>query len=502
MLVRDVLEQVIGGFSKDEYENFLSFLQIRTGKKPVVLFELVKQIRYKQKPALLSSNSSNQNLFRLKHLVENFIHHTESNQTHHAIGLKYLNLADFFSRNLNFEQSFHYLQLSYQQFQQSTDVYMQAYTIRQYYHYKVMMAGMGMTPIALKELETLDVQELARVDGYLHGTYQHWKLLDTLSDRLSRNIRVETEKEVDELLATHQRKYQQVISKLSPGVVSIICRSLRDAKRYVDLSKYTSEIWEEINTQRGQDTPTGYDVHFMLDLVRSAYQSHFRTLQFERAKKFMEEYVLLVNRIKTQKGVYNFYLFRSKIMYLDWCLFSGNIAGADQVLQETYEAYKNEKRSNIIYFLLRINAIAVYFCKNEYDRSLSIYNEVMQHYKKHILKTEGLGKEMLMYCECYRAIFYYESGDEDFAIYLASKFLRTYADVKQEDSSAKAILSMRFLLQLCKQQPVNYMIINQQFLNTSSFVPGDKEFISLSAWFRSKMNKTNYYNEMLAQLTA
>jgi hypothetical protein len=283
--------------------------------------------------------------------------------------------------------------------------------------------------------------------------------------------------------------------KVYVKVVNIVCRAFREKKDYQNLKRYSISSFQVMKKKKMLDKIPS---EFLMDLLRSIYQSSTRTKDFKTAIKFQGIYNEQKERFRLQYDKYSYFDFRSQIMLADIYLFTGNLEQAQTILLVLNEKYTAETENVVIYFFLRINLLGFYFITQEYDACISIYSDLMQQYGKQVLKADGLGLEMLFFTEIYGAMMYYEKGDEEYALYLLNKIKRKYSgSVITKNNLDREKSFVQILEKIIKNksyvQTKKFQADCERFITIKEYIPGDKEYISLNAWLQSKLTKRSYY---------
>ncbi len=99
-----------------------------------------------------------------------------------------------------------------------------------------------------------------------------------------------------------------------------------------------------------------------------------------------------------------------------------------------------------------------------------------------------------------------EENDDEFALYLLDKFKRKYATILSTDDLKRERIFVDILEKMLKKNTVvkneSYVSKVQQFVSMRAYVPGDFEYISMSAWLNSKISADSYYKCLLQLVRA
>lgn len=494
--MHNLIEDIILSFSPEELREFKYFLSgnnnIKTDREDI---KLVDVIRKGETEAIQNSNAYHQTRKRLKKQLELFVQNqnVKTNVISETINL--VEVARFFFKKNMAKQGWHYL-MQAEELASKTDDYVLLDFV---YDTQIAFASAKWNnsapfisvPTMLKHRDKNLLS--ARRDAHANAAYI--LMLHEIQTLYSKEVYGN----IDAVIQTALKKYNLEgdlfdVPKIYCKVVYIMCRALREKKDYPTLKNYALENYEALKTRKMLDK---IPADFLMELIRSVYLASIRTADYENTEKFLQLYDSNKELFKDNPDEYLYYHFRSRLMAADLYMFTNMIGEAEKIFTQLLSQYSYENEKALVYFFLRVNLLALYFKLNNYNECITVYSGLIQKYRKQILKEEGLGLEMLLFTEIYGVIFYYETNDYDYALYLLNRTKRKYADLFNGDTLYREELFLKIIEKMLKQVSVktNAKLRKEcaYFLSLKQYIPGDKEYISLNAWLESKLSGESYY---------
>ncbi len=495
MKTRSIVSFIILSFSKEEYRDFKYFMCSRNAN--VMSEKTLKIVEYIRKnkgiDGLESSAANSQILQTLRNQLELFVDLKVTTTSYESKCLNLLKVAEYMQVKFGYAEAAAYLvealnlaliSKSNVLILLSLDSYNRLYIANQ------ILNNVKMTKLK-QHSDFLYFINQAKYE--MESNHKHVFFLDKLSNLLSKQVTGDVDSLLHQVIVSEKDNQLKLNQETPPSYVTLICRGLRDKKQFSQLKKTAEHYWKLIANSKS------VDIHYKLELLRSAYQGSFRTRDYKSAKKYMGLYRKQTLHLDKSSIQFLFFYFRSEIMHFDWYLYNNQIENARHTINNLWPLYVAENDNSIVYFLLRINRIALCFCDNNLLDALSCYQEVMRNYHNKFLKSEGLGKEMLMYCEAIGAIIYFEIGDKEYAETIARKVIRRYKVKYVQSAEARVKQTMNLLLRLIDNKLDNMEKTIAKIQKNTLFFPGSKEYISMTAWLKSKINNKSYYENLLEE---
>lgn len=499
-----LIEEIILSFTREELREFKYFLKGRANivqEREDVL--LVDSIRKKLPAANKNTNANHQTRRRLKHQLELFLQHENIKHDSNSRILNDVEVARFFFRKERYKEAWHYLGKAEKGAQET-----EAFELLDFIYYTQIDYALNTWPLTtpLVSVPLLlskrdENMALARNDGDANAAYT--LLLFEISELFSKAVFGNIDAIIDRVLKQYQLEDRIYDSpKIYAKIVNMVCRAFREKKDYHGLKSYSVKSYAVMQKRRMLDK---IPPELLMELLRSIYQSSVRTYDYKVAAKFRLVYDAHKESFKSQHDKYIYFDFRSQIMAADLNMFAGKVKEAKTILVKLDKKYSLENKNAIIYFLLRINLLALYFKLNDYDTCIKIYSGLIQQYGKQVLKEEGLGLEMLLFTEIYGVIFYFEKGDDEYVLYLLKKLKRKYGDSSYQKNVEREMFFIRILERMVKHtgytESEKFRKDFEHFSALKKYIPGDKEYISLNAWLEAKGNRMSYYDCFLKSVS-
>lgn len=500
-----IVNELITGFSKQELREFKYFLGRRKSAHEREDLKVIEMIRKGKTDLPVNSNSVHQTRKRLKKQLETFIV-TENyrldikSKIHH-----YIDISNYLAGKNNLVDAWDYLVKA-----SVMAEHMEEYELLDFIYYaQISFLSSSSTtnnthsnvsiPVLLDKREKNLV--LARIDGNANAAYA--MLLHQIKEQFSTERVVNMDELVRGILSRYQLE-EEIFDhpRIYCKVVNIVCRALREKKDYPGLKAYSMKHYKIMKQKKLLNKIPD---EMLMEFYRAIYHSTVRTCDYKNGFKFQQYYTQLKERFKNQLDRYTHYDLRAEIMIADLHLCTNKLPQARAILFALNKKYSAQHSSPIIYFLLRINLLALHFKQEEYTKCIAIFNIVIQKYEKKILKEEGLGLEMLFYTEIYGVLFYYEQNDLEYAYHLLKRLKRKYAATIKAPESKREQFFIRMLEKMINEVSYTdgkkFISDYTKFVKMKEYTPVDKEYISLNAWLTSKIEGKKYYSCFLDLVT-
>ncbi|MES2559832.1 MAG: hypothetical protein V4590_08845 [Bacteroidota bacterium] len=492
-----LIEEMILSFTREELREFKYFLKGRANmvqeREDV---RLVDAIRKKIPSSSQSSNAYHQTRKRLKRQLELFVQLENTKHDANSGILNDVEVARFFFRKERYKEAWNYLGKAEKSAHET-----ESFELLDYIYYTQIDYALGTWPLTAPSVSVPALLAkrdrnvvLAKSNGDANAAYT--LLLFEISELFSKEVFGNIDAIIERVLKQYQledRIYDN--PKVYAKIVSMVCRAFREKKDYEGLKIYSVKSYGVMQRRRMLDK---VPPELLMELLRSIYQSSVRTYDYKVAIKFSRVYETQKENFKAQHDKYIYFDFRSQIMAADLNMFTGKVKEAKSILLRLDKKYSLENKNAIIYFLLRINLLALYFKLNDYDRCIRIYSGLLQQYGKQVLREEGLGLEMLLFTELYGLIFYFEKGDDEYVLYLLKRIKRKYGGASHTKNVEREMLFLRILERMIKHEGYKgsdkFKVDYRHFVSLKKYIPGDKEYISLNAWLESKYTGSSYYD--------
>lgn len=493
--MHNLIEDIICNFTPEEVREFKYFLggnnNIKSEREDI---KLVDAIRNGKTEEYANNNAYHQTRKRLKKQLELFVQNLNVKQDPVSEIINLMEVARFFFRKSLHEQAWYYLNQAEYMAREADD-----YKLLDFIHDTQIgftsatwaySAPLVSVPELLHKRDTN--LEFAHKDAGANAAFI--LMLHEIRNLFAKEVYANIDDVMEAALAKYKLNDKLLEApKIYCKIVNMVCRAIREKKDYDNLKKYSLANYELLKRRKMLDK---IPAEFVMDLTRSVYMASIRTGDYKRSHQFQQLYDISKEKFKPNPEKYVYFDFRSGIMAADLLMFTGKLKEAEQLFSTLLSKYSYEIKNPIIYFLLRINLLALYFKLGDYKKCTSIYSGLIQKYQKQVLKEEGLGMEMLLFTEIYGVIFYYEVNDREYAYHLLSKIKRKYSAMLKDESLHREALFLKIIERMIKgNMPAKRL--NKEgdhFIRIRKYLKGDKEYISLNAWLESKMTGESYYH--------
>lgn len=493
--MHNLIEDIICNFTPEEVREFKYFLggnnNIKNDREDI---KLVDAIRNEKTEEYANSNAYHQTRKRLKKQLELFVQNLNVKQDPVSEIINMMEVARFFFRKNLHGQAWHYLNMAEEMARDADD-----YKLLDFIHDTQIgftsatwadSAPLVSVPELLYKRDTN--LEFAHKDAGANAAFI--LMLHEIRNLFAKEVYANIDDVMDAALEKYKLNDKLLEApKIYCKIVNMVCRAIREKKDYETLKKYALANYQLLKRRKMLDK---IPQEFVMDLTRSVYLASIRTGDFKKADVFQKLYDQNKEHFRANPEKYIFFDFRSGIMAADLLMFTGKLKEAENLFSTLLRKYSFEIRNTIIYFLLRINLLALYFKLEDYEKCISIYSGLIQQYQKQVLKEEGLGMEMLLFTEIYGIIFYYEINDMEYALHLINRIKRKYAATLKEESLYREALFLKIIERMVKGNMPAARLEKEgtYFLSLKKYIRGDKEYISLNAWLESKITGQSYYH--------
>lgn len=371
------------------------------------------------------------------------------------------------------------------------------YQIQISYSSIVYMAGISEHNIPEMLKNRANNLSLAKMNGDAHAAYA--LLQHRISEQASN-----PQSDTDAIIAGVLRTYNlddKIYSnpKIYLRITQIVGKALHENKEFNRLKAYALNSYRIMS---GNNMLQTFTIESVMEILFFIYTSAIKTRDYETCEKFLLLYEQHAQRQKVQHDKYLNYSITHAVNSADLYLCTNRLNEAKDTMLAMYKKYSAQKSSAKIYFLLRINLLAIHFNCKEYKKCIRIYNDMMQQPSGRLLKIGGL--EIVLFTEIYAAIIYYENDDADYAKDLLKKIRNRYAEPFNKGLLKRELMFIKIMeniinseLYLKKEAFEKHL---NKFVSLKNYIPGDKEYISLNAWLISKARKRSYYECFLEQV--
>lgn len=504
--MKHTVDEIILAFSKQELREFKYFLAKRnTGIQEREDLKLIEHIRSGKNTDIKNINAHHQTRKRLKRqleqfaLIENLRHDEESHLYAQIEMAKYL-----FRKNLH-KQAWEYL-INMERKAVQSEYYRLLdynYDIQIAYSYNVVLSEPSISHVPDMLQKRNDNLPFAMADSNANAAYA--LLIYELKKQFAEQLTFDIDQLVDEVLSKFNLKDSLFDNDLRIycKIVNLVCRALREKREYYSLKNYAIGIYKTLKRKRQLEKIAP---EFLMDLLDAICVATLRSADYVNCEFFTGLYTQQAKKMLVHSDEYSYYDFIPMIGVNDLCLCTGKIAKAKEIMLNLQKKYARYKESARIYFLLRINLIAVHFSCNEYEKCIKLYNEIQTLHHRKILEEPGFRIELIFFTDIYGIIFHYEDGAHEYALYLLNKVKRKYAVLLRHPDSKREKLFLNILEKMLtsRSYPGSKKIMSdcEECVRIKRFTPGDFEYISMGAWLYAKITGMSYYNCFLGFVVA
>jgi hypothetical protein len=495
--MHNIVEKIVLSFTREELRELKYFLEGRENiveERTDIL--LVEKIRKNKTTVTTNANAYHQTRKRLKKQLGLYIQNNNVGYNNVSQIINEVEVARFLFRKGLYKEGWHYLQKAERSALEAEEYTLLGFIYDTQVYYALDNWPMRTPSLLIPELLDKKEQNSRLIISDSDANSAYLLILFEISEMFNKKVYGDIDAIINNVLKKYDLEDKIYDSpKIYVKVVNIVCRAFREKKDYQSLKRYSISSFQVMKKKKMLDK---IPPDFLMDLLRSIYQSSTRTKDFKTAEKFQDIYNVQKERFLLQHDKYIYFDFRSQIMMADLFLFNNNMKEVRSILLKLNEKYSSENKNIIIYFLLRVNLFVLHFIAKEYDACIKIYSDLIQQYGKQVLKTDGLGLELMLFTELCGAIIYYEKDDEEYALYLLNKIKRKYSAIKNKNNLEREISFIQILEKIIKNKSYTsgkkFEEDCEHFMAMKEYIPGDKEYISLNAWLNSKLTKKSYYD--------
>lgn len=498
--MKNTTEEIIRAFNKEELREFKYFLNRQDNHiKDREDLRVIDLIRRNETGSITNKAAYNQTKNRIKKQLELFatlenVRFEKSSKIQSQIEMaKYL-----FRKNLyNFAWDYLIKAERMAIEQEEYELLNYIYYIQISYSYNIAVPppeSLSITELLAKRSENLSS---AKLDGNANAAYA--LMIYELREKFASHLSVD----IDELVKRILNQYgldEQVIHhdqlKIYYKIVNLVCRALREKRDYVNLKKYSINSYELIMAHNAGDNEH-MQPEYMLNLLDMICIGTLRSRDYVNYEKFQLLYAKESRKMMSSPDEYSYYDFIPAIDAADLYMCTNRLELARTSLLHIKKKYQHYSASIRIYFLLRVNLIAMHFKSKEYKQCIELYNEIMSMGEKKILTERGYRIDLILLTNIYGAIFYYENDDPDHAYYLIGNLKRKYNVLLKSGDSARELTFLKIFEKMVNDPSYlgskAFLKECKYFISLKVFDPGDNEYISLNAWLTSKITNKSYY---------
>jgi hypothetical protein len=274
-------------------------------------------------------------------------------------------------------------------------------------------------------------------------------------------------------------------------MVSTVCRALLESKDYEKLKPYAIKNYRFMEEQQ---LLKKIDLDSLLELFKIIIDASFRTGDYETSEKFVGLMQEQINSQKVEDEKYQYYQFYAIGFGMELYIATDRLEEASATSLLLHKRFGEYKESARIYFILRINMMAIAFMRQEYEKAFRFYNEMMRQNQSKLLDIGGV--EILLYTEIYGVMIQVELDDQEYALHMLSTIKRRHAEVLNQKLKRESLfLSILERLIRDRNYPssARFHTDHDKFIKLKSYIPGDKEYISFNGWLTSKLKGKRYY---------
>lgn len=496
--MKNTVDEIILSFSKEELREFKYFLSRRNSH----IYErhdlkVVDEIRSRKEVEQKNIAAYRKTKNRLKTQLEHFIQLENIKRSTASRVQNLVEVAIYMFRKSLYNHAWDYLIRAEKMAQEDEQYELldSIYYIQILYSYNIAVpppVGFSVTDLLVKRDANM---AYTQTNNNANAAYA--LLIHEMRELFSKQLDADIDSLVETILEKYELSDKLHVDNLNIycKTVNIVCRALREKRDYKSMKVYSINSYNLLRQKRLLEK---VPIHFLMDLLDAIGVAALRSKDYKNTEKFQDLYTFYAKKFSKQIDDYSYYDFIPYVGDADLYLCTNRLAEARTKLMYIYKKYANYSDSVRIYFLLRINMLAMHFSSDDYKICIRLYQEIMGLNEKKILNERGFRLELILYTEIYGAIFYYENDDTDYAYHLVTKIKKKYATVLSRQGSKREKLFIRILEKILNTS--SYLDSNsfisdcKEFLQLKEFIPGDYEYISLNAWLLSKWKAKKYYD--------
>jgi hypothetical protein len=498
--MKNTVDEIILSFTKEEFREFKYFLNRRNShiheREDLKVLGMIREGRIVTDDIVAYRKTKN----RLKAQLELFIQLENSKQDPGSKIQNLIEVATFlFSKSL-YDHAWDYL-IKAERMAIDSEKYElldSIYYIQILYSYNIAVPppkGFSVTELLEKRDHNFSYTQ---INSNANAAYA--LLIYEMRELFSKQLDADIDQLVNRILERYGLKEEHHTDNLNIycKTVNIVCRALREKRDYKQMKDYSISSYKLLKQKHLLEK---VPINFLMDLLDAIGVAALRSRDYRNTERYQDLYTFYAKKFRQQMDDYSYYDFIPYVGDADLYLCTNRLQDARNKLLSVYKKYAGYTDSIRIFFLLRINLIAVHFSSNEFKTCLRLYNEIMSQNEKKILNERGFRLELILYTEIYGAMFYYENKDLDYANYLVSRIKKKYASVLNQQGSKREKLFIKIFEKMVNEpgyvKSSRFAAESKEFITLKEFIPGDYEYISFNAWILSKANKTGYYESFL-----
>jgi hypothetical protein len=496
--MKNTVEHVIKSFTKDEYREFKYFIarqqNVKTDREDL---KTIKIIRDDAIHTISNKKAFSLTKNRIKKHLELFVSLENLKYDHSSRVQNKLEVAKYLFKKGLYNEGWDYLKKAETMAgnESNYELLNEIYNIQLRYSYNIAMMPLDSTFVKeILKKRDLNVS-LAKLHSDANAAYA--KLNNDLRDKFSVSLQVNINELVKDIFNQYKltdTSIQQNKVIIYHKLVQIGCRELREKKEYGLLKEHAINAYKTFIKQGLNEQ---IYAEYLIGIVDDVCKSSLRSMDYLNFDKYRAIYRDLNLNFKSNKSEFSYRDFVVKIDESDSLIFNNKLPAARKVLLKLYQDYQNRSCSPRIYFLIRLNLIAMHFMYGEYKACIKMYNEIVNYGEKHFLNGQDLRVECILLTHIYACIFHYERGDEEYAAHLMMNLKRKYRELLKSNDS-KWEQSFIAILENVFNNPA--YIKSKEFKKDYTafkairhYVPGDDEYICAEAWLASKLTLKTYY---------
>jgi hypothetical protein len=371
----NIVDEIIINFTSYEVREFKYFLQRRNNhtheRKDL---QMIDMIRSGEAAMQYSTNTSHQTRKRLKQQLELFVELENTRSDKVSKLLTVIEVATYLFRKNMYERAWEYIQkaekmaIEQEEYQLLNLIY-----IMQMSYLSSIYASPAPSPTAEDLLKRQDVNvALANMDMNAHAAYT--LLTDQLKNMLSKDMHIDIDALVNNALKRYHLedkvyKWPRIYTK----IVNIVCKGLSEKNDYVRLKKYAMKSYR-IMEQKKMLEPAHAD--FMIEFLRSICQASLWTRDYKNCEKFLGHYEKQIEVFKSRRDKYPYHRFNYFIILSELYMRTGMLDKAESTFALHEKRYVNNKQFIKVYFLYRVNLLAINYNQQQYPACIKIFSDL------------------------------------------------------------------------------------------------------------------------------
>lgn len=497
--MKNSIDDIIRSFTRDEVRQFKYFIKKNGNTDKLKDLEVIDHIRKGKAPEGRKNNAYLQIRKRLKTALTHFallenLKYDSASEINSLIEMsKYLFRKNMHEHAWNCLFKAEKLALKNEEYEFLDFIY----GIQVSYSSIVYMPGISEQNIPDILANRNRNLELAKMNGDANAAYAF----------LTYKIREHTSAlrpDMDKLVTAVLRQYyieDKIYSnpKIYLRITQIVGKALHENKDFAKLKAYALNSYSIMSEKKMLNK---FATDSVMEIIFFIYTSAIKTKDYVTCEQFLMQYRQYAETQKMQQDRYLNYSITFTVNMADLYICTNRLQEAKEVMLSLYKKHSNQNSSAKIYFLLRLNLLAIHFKCNEYKKCIRMYNDTMQQPTDRLLKIGGL--EIVLFTELYGTIIYYENDDADYAKDLLKKIRNKYAKQFAKGLLKREMMFIRIMENIINDQ--SYLKKEafekhlSRFASLKNYIPGDKEYISLSAWLHAKAKRKSYYECFLEQV--